>query len=219
MKRCQDSTIEDPLAEPPKISGSYARYMKRVEQDRFGNAILGSNLEPYQGIEKPDARPTVVIEQNLADLELPIYSEMVNGLNDSPLWGVGSRCVMLTNCQWSRQVYGTCGYYFTRRLEFEIKFDGYDITDALDKGYKILRGKWAQVDGETAWVTNPFLDPLDPQSYMLFKDYFGENTPVPVLLKDGALNLDPNDPQYLPTLEIQEEYNFAILNIPLNLAF
>lgn len=218
LKRCQDNSIEDPLAEPPKISGGFARYMKRVEKDRFDKAILSSSLEQIIGVEKPDARPTVVIEQNLPYLDLAMFSEMVNGVNDSPMWGVAARCVMLTNVTWSRNVFGTCGFYFTRRLEFEINFDTHDLTEVLDKGYKCLRGSWQKIDGTPRWVTNAELDPTKASSYMYFKDYFSENTPTAILLKDGEFQDDPNDPRFLDTIEIAEQYNFFLLNVPSNLA-
>jgi len=88
--RCQDETIEDPLQEPDRISGSFVKYTREVTKDKDGNRIKTSSHEIIRGpqVEFDHNRPTVTIEQNRASLELEVFSEMVDTVNNATLWGL-----------------------------------------------------------------------------------------------------------------------------------
>lgn len=124
-QRCNDTTIEDPLMEPQRVSGSFVRFTEEATVDRFGAAIDNSAFEVFRGpqVEFDANRSTVRIEQNVADLQLALLAEFMREggtLNDSTLWGVIPRGVRLSQVSWSKKYYGACYAYYTRVLEFEI---------------------------------------------------------------------------------------------------
>ena len=113
LKRCQDETVEDPLLEPQKISGNFVKYTKEASQDRFGNMIKNSAHEIYRGpqVEFDHNRPTVRVEQNEPLLGLETFTEMVDTVNDTTLWGLTKRKIKLSDVSWERKVHGVCDFY------------------------------------------------------------------------------------------------------------
>jgi hypothetical protein len=151
-QRCQNTSIDDPLLEPMKISGSFSKgqYLARYDKDKL--RLVTSANETLYG---PDctfdyAKPTVHIEQNVGSLGLSTFAGMVNTVNDRPLWGVPTRCVKLVHASWDRKVYGQCNFFYTRAFEFEIDCYNKDTNGNLigfdkeisDSGEKMLRGEW-----------------------------------------------------------------------------
>jgi len=139
LSRCQDEDIEDPLLEPPKVSGSFVKYLREATQDKDGAAILNSSHEPLLGnnAEFDNNRPTVRIGMNTASLGLATFAQMVDTVNDANLWGLGPRKIKLSNVSWERKILGTCGYYYTRNFEFDIDYNTFDRT-VTDKGTKVF---------------------------------------------------------------------------------
>lgn len=179
MKRCNDTTITDPLLEPDKISGSFVKFLKEYQRDRHGEYITNSAWELFRGqqVEFDANMPMVRIQQNVANLELNVFSQMIDCVNDSPLWGLNERCIKLSNVPWERNLYGTCSFYYTRTLEFECSYNGFD-RDLLDEGTKALNG--VNING--AWVVKPVSlvpitppDPDNPLHFVRYKDKQGEN--------------------------------------------
>lgn len=211
LRRCQDTSIDNPLAEPARISGTFAQDKRMTDKDRNGATITSSSLEPIR-IEAPDCRPSVVIEMNTGYLELDLFSEMINTVNDSPLWGLPARHIMLSNISWARLLYGTCTYYFTRKFEFQVQRGGYDITDMVDKGFKVVRGEW---NGTTHEWEPSGDDPTDPNNFVVYTDENGHAFPTATLL-DGSGNplTDLDNPVFIPTIERDPESNFYALGVP-----
>lgn len=200
QERCQNQTIEDPLQEPMKISGSFNRATEEARQDKDGDLILSSSHERIFGIEKDVDRPTVRIEQNVASLGLDVFSQMINTVNDSALWGLPARTIKLSNVSWSRQLWGTCNFYYTRSFDFEVNYNTWDLSDVVDEGYKVLKAGG---------------DKTDPADFNIHKDNRDENTTVPIMLDgNGALNNDPSVPVFIPTVQLYGESNFLTLGIP-----
>lgn len=218
LRRCQDTSIDDPLNEPMKISGSFTRYNKdNVERDRFGNMIRSSSHEPVRGIQKPCNSPSVMIEFNQSYLGLDIFSPMVSTVNDSDLWGLGPRKIMLANVTWSRLMFGSCSFYYNIKLEFEIRFEGWDLDDVLDKGFKVRKGQWLPPTGPWSakvWTPDTSLSVNEPKNFVVWKDAKEENIPTATPLKNGDPLFDPADPQFLATIELLDESNFYLLGIP-----
>lgn len=203
LKRCQDASIENPLDEPQKVSGSFLKYTKPLEKDRNDKYILSSSKERISGLERDANYPTVTIEQNVASLGLAEFAEMIDKVNDAELWGCPERCIKLDNVSWERKVYGTCGYYFTRRLEFKVNIETWDLSDVADVGFMEYVGE-GDVD--------------DPTNYKKIIGVDENSNPKPYPLKDGVLNPDPlNDPQFLDPIEVYDEANFLTLGIPVSL--
>lgn len=233
IKRCQDTEIEDPLTEPPKISGSFVKEKKERTLDRFGQPITNSAFEMIKGptVEFDFHRPTVKIEMNIASLYLDLMSQQANRVNDATLWGVPRRCVKLNNPSFERKVQGTCGYYYTVQLEFDINWDTFD-RDLLDEGTKVLAGEWTETrEYRTILVNGEEPDPNNPQHFQRYKDPNGENTRV--ILDGGGLPANSKIIQNSPGtgtfgtgsatdgrppgvihVEYYREANFLLLGIP-----
>lgn len=177
--RCQDTTIEDPLLEPQKISGTF---VKHQEETGYGYASLALaaaggdrtqalttySHEPLRGIQIDKNRPTVRIEQNVASLGLATFSEMVDTLNDDALWGLAKRKIKLSNVSWERKFYGQCFPYYTRIFDFDVDFETFDRKEP-SFGQMAL----GELDANGTWVTAGY-DPDTLSHFHRFKDSSGE---------------------------------------------
>jgi len=242
-RRCQDTTIEDPLAEPDRVGGTYTKKVREATRDRFGNPILNSSWELMKGpiVEFDSSDPGVWVEQNVSNLQLNVFSEMIDHVNGHPLWGLPPRCVKLGSIVWERLYFGSCSIYYKRTFEFDISFSTFDRL-AADEGTRVLRGDWHRtttfVSGQVGstvsitqpprWVAGENADPNDPLDFINYKDTRGE--PGTVVLNGFGC---PWSPKYYCNGDIQDDYyndpilpgsrlieyypeaNFLILGIPL----
>lgn len=178
-QRCADTEVEDPLLEPPKISGSFVKYTEEAWQDRFGRPIVNSAFEQIRGnqVEFDRNRATIHIEQNFAVLDLGLLSAFGNAVNMFPLWGLGRRCIKLSNANWERKFKGACEVYFTRILDFDVNYETFD-KDVLDEGTKVLNGHWDNGSWILDNINGQPPNPKNPQHFIRFKDRHGENTRV-----------------------------------------
>lgn len=188
---CKTSDFQDPLLEPPKISGIETRFTEEATRDRFGSALLTSSHEQIRGaqVEFDAGRSGVRIEQNVASLylaaTLPVL--MRNCVNDRPLWGFARRMVKLSGHTWSRQFYNNCLCYFQRTLEFEFNPDTWD-KKVLDEGQKVLNGDWDRATGYYALKDiAPGIPPdrNDPSHFRRYTDRYG--TPARAVLDGNGL--------------------------------
>lgn len=179
---CKLIQTEDPLLEPQKVSIAFSRYSEEASHDRFGREIKNSAHEPIQGqqVEFDATRFQVTIEQNVADLQLPLICSLRDAVNDAELWGMQKRCVKLTNFSAEKKYYGACQKYYTRRFEFEARYDGFD-RDILDQGTKVLNGHWDSTD-QGAWVLDNINgsppDKNNPDHFIRFQDQKGNTARV-----------------------------------------
>ncbi len=219
--RCQDQQVEDPLLEPPKVSGSFIKTVEESTKDRFGNAITNSAHEQIRGpqVEFDSSLPQIVIEQNVATAEqgyiLP--AQMRDTVNDAPLWGLPARCIRMSEPTWTRNYYGQCLVYYTRRLVFDVNVrveeipeaegggtrlvSGFD-RDLLDEGTRVLSGHWDDTLG-LRWVLDDIAgerpDKTNPRHFIRYKDRYGENDKV-ILDGEGQ----PYNPETATTDECTE---------------
>jgi len=219
FRRCQDTQIEDPLSEPQSISGSFVKYTALVGVDYNNKRIKSSSHETIL-VEKDANRPTVIIGQNVLNLGLDVFSGMIDHVNDSGLWGLGARCVKLSNVVYERKLYGICTYYYTRRFDFDIRYNTFDDADIPDRGFNVLRGDWGKaLLGQDPHVWYPIAtDATNPNNFEVFKDEKGARFPVQTAL-DGLGNpsLTPESPTFLPTVKKYPEANLYDLDIPSSL--
>lgn len=211
-KWCKDQQIEDPLLQPPKVSGAFSDYQEEATHDRFGKPILSSSHEMMRGpqVEFDASRGSVNVEQNLSSpflaYVLPYF--LKDCLNAFPLWGFNSRCIKMKPKGWERKFYGACYVYYTRTLNFEIRPEGFDRS-LLDEGSKVLNGHWNPTNG--AWqldnIDGSAPDPSNPSHFIRFKDRRGENCRV--ILNGAGLPSEvvtvgaatpSNDPYYVCVL-------------------
>lgn len=140
---CKDHPIEDPVLEPAKISGNFINQNHEAKQHRNGALIMNSAFEPVRGpkVEFEQTQPTVVIEQNLATLDITLLTSFKDTVNDRVLWGLPARTIRLRGMSWEEQFYGSCYKYYKRKLEFVIDYNTHDRM-LLDEGTKVLNGHW-----------------------------------------------------------------------------
>lgn len=215
-QRCNTTTIDNPLLEPMKVSGSFVKYTKEVTQDKDGNPLENSAHEMLRGsiVEFDHNRPTVRIEQNVASLGLNVFAGMIDTVNDAPLWGLSARMAKLSNVSWERLYYGTCNVYYKRIFEFDVDFTTFDRV-ALDEGTMALgrldktTGLW---DSTTDFAPGVPLDADNPIHFSRVKDIQGENKKV---ILNGA-GVPVSDIASIGTIDIQYygESNFLSLGIP-----
>jgi hypothetical protein len=201
IKRCQDDSIEDPLLEPPRISGGFSKFIEEAQIDRHGDPIVSSSHERLTGplLDKDNNRPTVRIEMNVADLNLDVFSEMIDTVNDAPLWGLDARMIKLSDAPWEQKFYGTCSVYYTISYEFEIDRQTFD-RDVLDEGTLEL------MPGGSPW---------NPKHFKAIKEDLGENRKA---ILDGSGNVwDGSGSPGKIRVEKYSESNFLLLGIPTSL--
>ena len=200
-QRCQTDSIESPLDEPDRLSGSFVKYTKEVTKNIDGTAMTNSSGEQLRGaiVEFDHNRPTVKIEKNLSSLPLSTFAPMIDTVNDASLWGLASRCVKLSNASWSRHLYGTCTYYYTVGYEFDIDDTTFD-RDVIDEGSMIL---------------NPGGTAGNAQHYSRYKDANGENTRC--LLNGAGAPLTDGANPFEFTIQHYEESDFTTLGLPASL--
>lgn len=204
---CDKKQIDNPLMQPPQVSGSFIRYTEEATEaelvqvvsgaseefagsvQRDSTKIMNSAFEQIRGpqVEFDANRPQVVIEQNVLNLELGLLTEYNDCVNDRSLWGIPKRCIKFTSGPWSRKFHGTCNVYYTRQLVFDIwvkvnargeLVSGHDRI-LLDEGTKALHGK----NSKGEWVLTEvkkgdWPDRNNPMHYVRYKDAHGENARV-----------------------------------------
>jgi hypothetical protein len=197
-KRCQDTTIENPLLEPYTISGDFVHQQKEQTKDRFGNPLNYSNHELITGalVEDKYSYPTITIGYNASIIPFSTYVLLINKLNDATLWGVPRRCVRFADVKWERLLYGVCFYYYKTTYTFEVNIDGFDV-DIQNCGTTHLK--------QGGNIENP-------KDFIVYKDDNDENA-VCLLGLDGYVIEDIADVVYLRP-EIAKEGNLLLLGIP-----
>jgi hypothetical protein len=102
--------------------------------DKDGKPLKNSAGEGFTGpaTEFDFSKPAVTIGMNLPDLPLSTIAQLMQCVNDSPLWGLNARCVKLSGCRARRLLYGTCSYFYSVDLDFDIDYNTFDrkIVDA-----------------------------------------------------------------------------------------
>lgn len=210
-KRCQDTPIEDPLLEPQKVSGSFEKLQfdsgygyEDVAAAQAGGArtfpLKTPSHEPLRGISVDDNRPTVRISQNVASLGLATFSEMVDTLNDSTLWGLATRKIKLDNVSWERNLTGSCDFYYTRTFEFSIEFNTFD---RIEPAY----GKME--------LSDPFADSDDLNNFNRQQD--GKGNLREGFIAEGGLRASSIDDAVKVPVIYYTESNFLLLGIPTSL--
>lgn len=160
-KSCSESDSENPLDEPPKISGSYVSAMRAATKDRNGNPVTNSSDEPVlPAPEIDDPRDTVIIEANTATIDLALRSRFRNKCNAAAIWGLDARTVKLGQWTYSIQYYGKCFCYVANKLEFEINLDKWDFVH-IDQGFRTISSTFALTPTKTVRIYKTEMDGQD----------------------------------------------------------
>lgn len=162
-QRCQDTQVEDPLQEPPKIGGNFAQSQIEAVFDKDGTRIANVAREQIRGeqVKFYSSFPTVRVEINSLMLHMDLWAPMIQTVNDRALWGLPARFVRLDAVSWERKMYGTCCFYYTLAYDFVIDWSSKDADGSLigwdrsvaEEGNYCLDGSWGK-DGsvEGKWV-------------------------------------------------------------------
>lgn len=207
LQRCNDISIDNPLLEPQKISGSFTEFTREATHDRFGRPITNSSWEQIRGqhVEFDDNNPTVTIEQNVPLLQLSLFAPMVDTVNQRTMWGMPPRTIKLMNASWERKYYGVCYPYYTRRFEFEVNSETFD-REILDEGTKVLNGHWNTTT--RAWVLDNINgaapDRFNPTHFIQVKD--AHENPTKFILNGRG---EPYVPDTLPSNEFVDDGSVA----------
>jgi hypothetical protein len=201
LKRCQDSTYEDPLSEPYRISGSFNPFSEEAFFDKDGNVLRSSSWEPFKGpaVEFDNSKPTVTIGWNMPDLPLAITAQLMHNVNDSFLWGLGPRCVKLSGMRFQRQLFGTCNYFYAVDYDFDINYNTFDRW-IPDSGTKILKSGG---------------DKDNPKDFIVYKEDQGENTRV--FLNGQGVPANTLAEIFIYKVQKYKSSNLLLLGIPTTL--
>ena len=203
LSRCQDTSIENPMDEPPKLSGSFVKYARLREKDKDDKPIVSKAFEKLRGsaMEFDDNRPTVRISKNYLTQQLATFAPMIDTLNDATLWGLASRKIKLANASWTQNLYGSCTFYYTVEYEFDINEDGFK-REILDEGQKEFKGT----------------DVTDPTHWHIATDAKGRPERVvyhksPTAANKGRWDGVAGNESYV-TVDVYKESNFLQLGVP-----
>lgn len=117
-EHCSSTQIINPLQMPPVISGSFAQFEKALRKDAAGQDITNSAGSPITDLVRDDSRPTLVIEINLASVNLAQLLDFRDTRNSTTFFGLPARFWKLQRSDWARAYYGTCSVYYPHRFEF-----------------------------------------------------------------------------------------------------
>jgi hypothetical protein len=197
--RCQDDTIENPLDEPPEVSGGWVSKKTLAKKDRDDKPYVSSTGEPLK-IEIDDSDWDVSISFNTASLDLATVNDLMHKLNDATLWGLAAEKVKFSKYSFTRKLYGTCTFYFTNQMHFTIR-DSW-VQEIPDVGRMCLGSGG---------------DKTVPGDWIVCKDAFGENKPVLGLDVDGQPIVGTGQTQAVITRNPYNTGNLLLLGIPTSL--
>jgi hypothetical protein len=203
--------IADPLLEPPEITGSALKYMRRFTKDRNGDPLLMSNGERMAGpeVEDDDNNLSIAIEFNVATVDLVLLRSVLkfSPWNNATLWGLSTRTVRFTDFTVKKMYKGDGTEFYRISLKFEIGGDF--AKEVLDEGYMEYIGrKVPQITAPQEVVAR-----RNPKNYARVKDGRGENAAK--LPLDGAGNVLPDTATpFFHDVELKGDSNLLLLGIP-----
>lgn len=195
---CATEDRTDPLTFPDRVEVYTVNYTKEGVYNRTGGAITNSAFEQMRGpqVEYDAHRLQIVVEQNVASMELELIDSLMHTLNQNAIWGFDPRTVKLSSARVDPKYHVNCNKYFLRRLTFDVSRD-FDKC-LLDEGTKALRGKYDKVVGSPTYgqyvvaddEDGPFgkVDPTNPKNYIRYQDWNGNETRV--ILNGHGLPVD-----------------------------
>ncbi len=202
--RCADVERQNPIDEPPVISGSFVQFTKPAEKDKDDKALLNVVDEPFvPAIEVNDSRDSLIIEVNTVNINLEQRANARSRVNKETIWGLSSRKVLLKQWSWNVMHYGVCNPFVRHRYEFEINYEKWNHK-VLNAGYRISNPFWLPGDDiEEKYKT--IMDARDQPRHQ----------PTPLTLDGGIVDIaGGEEPVYIKDpdgFEIYKEYDLTTL--------
>lgn len=114
---------DNPLLDPPVISGSFSRFRSPRSVDAYGMSVINSARQSYQpAIEIDDAEDTLDISYNTATINLAFRVGFKGTVNSVPMWGMPKRCVKLDSWKWTIMAAGNGMKYIKNDFQFKINY-------------------------------------------------------------------------------------------------
>ena len=203
FKKCSESNFQNPLFEPPEISGSWVDKKFYPYVDRDGNWYVTRAGERLEGsiTETDDSDWELNISFNSLALPLDLINDLRHHLNISPMWGLPVATIKFSKYSFSRKFYGRCFPYYNNSMGFSIRPD------------------WNQYIPETSEMELvPGGNPQNPKHWIRRKDVFAENVPRLQLDTAGLPFVDPNT-QTMSVLTRKPYFlgNLFLLGVPSSL--
>ena len=198
---------DNPLEEPPKISGSYLSSSRPAYDDKNGAKILNTAGEPYLPAPTvPSDIDTLLISYNTAVISLPQRADYIGSVNSVNIWGLEPRQARLV--RWGYTVaYAGSMPYIQHKFEFNISFQRTPTSNIC------IGNTYA---GKKGWYTilpNEGLSALPAVGKPPIRVTDGRDIPAPAPVKlkcDGTRETGANE--YWNVYAIEKERNF--LQIP-----
>lgn len=192
----QQTAFDNPLDQPPKISGTFSKFTKQTSVDKDGKFVCNSSYQPYQ-IEREFSRPTINIELFLPALPLVAISGSTDYVNGVGIWGLAARTVKLSSTSWEKLYHQSVGFYYSVKYGFEVCGDTWDYKE-WDYGTKVLK------PGGTS---------TNPKDYRTYQD--DDGNPSATLLDGSGAALTAGGSPILKTFKVYPEADFVVaLGVP-----
>lgn len=193
LKRCSTTSIENPILEPPVVTGSWVDRKRIPHVDRNGLPYRSSTGEPLAGAETEidDSDWEITISFNSLTIPSGLVNSLRHHLNDAPLWGFPIGTVKFSKYSFARRLYGTCNYYYNNVMSFSIR--GSWTQYLADKGYMMLKDG-GDKNNPDDWVRA--VDSYDSPLPLMRLDVFGK----PIVSDDQTPSTIERDPYPLGNL-------------------
>ena len=211
-ERAKADPRNNPLDDPPVISGSFLGERVAAIRDKDGDPIVNAASEPYL-----DSPPTIIgntdtlrISYNTATINLAQRTKYVGTVNSAAIWGLKKRQALLSRWDW-RILYAGDLAYIAHDFEFQIKYE-LTPTDNVCVGPTNVEG-WYTILPNRGY--SPYKIADNYESATLARDPEDNPKTTPVSLNcDGTENLDP-DVAFWNVFEVEREESFqAIPGMP-----
>lgn len=213
MSRCSTTEINNPLLEPYQISGEFVHVSREMKVDKDGRPLLHPNLEQIVGAQVEDkvSFPAVTLTYNSAALPITTINNLINKVNDRPLWGHPARCVRFVDARWERLLYGVCFYYYKISYRFEFNLETFD-RDIPAMGRLVLRKNAPKWDHDIPSQRENKL----PVDFRTTEKELGEDLGIQNLNRFGGI-VDLPQFRYIQKVRLAKEGNLLLLGVPASL--
>lgn len=212
MTRCSTTEINNPLLEPYQIAGEFVHVSRLAKVDKDGIPLTHSNMEPINGPEAEDkfSFPAITLTYNSAILPISTINNLINKVNDRPLWGHPARCVRFVDARWERLLYGVCFYYYKISYRFEFNLETFD-RDVPSFGRRVLKKNLPGRDHRV--ISDRIL--ARPGDFETTEKQLGTDIDLQPLDNHGRLSTQAT--QYVQRVRLAKEANLLLLGVPSSL--